>query len=184
MRIIPPVEQEIRRAIRDERARDPLLPITKLQERLERQFNREFSRKYLTKLADKVARETLTEIDRAQIEPRLAGIRENYRVMRERLLQIVYWQPPEDTEGAPRAKPPLNKDVIEACKNLVMMDLAILQAEAAAGLYKKPIAEIAKDIRYDPLPGEVRAVIVAAWERGGMLPRPAIEAMVPDAAMK
>jgi hypothetical protein len=47
MRIVPPVEQEIRRKIRDERAKDPLIPITKLQEKLERHFNRTFALQYL-----------------------------------------------------------------------------------------------------------------------------------------
>jgi hypothetical protein len=41
-------------------------------------------------------------------------------------------------------KLPANRDVNEAAKNIVMMDLAILQAEAAAGMYKKPIEVLAK----------------------------------------
>jgi hypothetical protein len=60
-----------------------------------------------------------------------------------------------------------------------MMDLALLQAEAAAGLYKKPIAEIAKEFRYDPLPPETRMIVIAAWQRGGLLPKSVIEEMVP-----
>jgi hypothetical protein len=59
MCILPPVEEKIRRAIRDERARDPLIPITKLQEHLGRQFNRTFTREYQTKLSEKVGRLTL-----------------------------------------------------------------------------------------------------------------------------
>jgi hypothetical protein len=35
-----------------------------------------------------------------------------------------------------------------------MMDLALLNAEIAAGMYKKPIDAIAKEIRSDPLPDE------------------------------
>jgi hypothetical protein len=46
-----------------------------------------------------------------------------------------------------------------------MMDLALLAAEAAAGMYKKPIAVIAREFQYEPLSGDVRAVIVAAWRR-------------------
>jgi hypothetical protein len=33
-----------------------------------------------------------------------------------------------------------------------MMDLAILRAEAAAGIFMKPIDELARTIHYDPLP--------------------------------
>lgn len=78
MRILAPIEQEIRRAIRDARANDPLISVVGLQDKLERQFNREFSRAYLAKLTHKVARETLVEIDRAKIEQRIAFTRENY----------------------------------------------------------------------------------------------------------
>jgi hypothetical protein len=44
-----------------------------------------------------------------------------------------------------------------ATKNVVMMDLALLSAEIANGMYKKPIEAIVKEYRYDPLPDEVRA---------------------------
>ncbi len=67
----------------------------------------------------------------------------------------------------------------EVAKNIVMMDLAILQAEAAAGMYKKPIEDIARQFQYDPLLHETRMVIIAEWSRGRLLPRVAIEQMVP-----
>jgi hypothetical protein len=60
--------------------------------------------------------------------------------------------------------------VNEAAKNIVMMDSAILQAKAAAGIYEKPIESLAKEIHYEPVPNEVRAVVIAAWTRGGSLP--------------
>jgi hypothetical protein len=41
-------------------------------------------------------------------------------------------------------------------------------------MYKKPLDAIVKQYRYDPLPDEVRAVIVATWTRGGLLPPAAI----------
>jgi hypothetical protein len=69
--------------------------------------------------------------------------------------------------------------VNEAAKNIVMMDLAILQAEAAAGMYKKPLEVLAREVHYKPLPAEVRAVVIAAWTRGELLPEAAIEQMVP-----
>jgi hypothetical protein len=79
----------------------------------------------------------------------------------------------------PRVKPPINRDVDEAAKNIVIMDLAILQAEAAAGMYKKPIEELAKQVDYEPLPDEVRITAIEAWKRGGLVPRAIVETMVP-----
>ena len=60
-----------------------------------------------------------------------------------------------------------------------MMDLALLRAEIANGMYKKPLDAIVREYRYDPLPDEVRAVIIS-WKRGGLLPGAAIEQMVPE----
>jgi hypothetical protein len=104
---------------------------------------------------------------------RVAALRENYRTVRERLSKILWWKPEDG------GKAPSNRDVNEAAKNIVMMDLAILQAEAAAGMYKKPIELLAREVQYEPLSGEVRAVVIAAWQRGGLLPRAVVEKMMP-----
>jgi hypothetical protein len=72
--------------------------------------------------------------------------------------------------------------VNEAAKNIVMMDLAILQAEAAAGMYKKPLEVLAREVHYEPLPIEVRAIVIATWQRGGLLPKDAVEKLVPSQA--
>jgi hypothetical protein len=173
MRILPAVEEEIRRVIRDERAKDPLITVGRLEKALEAHFRRGFAYNYVAKVADKVAREGLAEVDRTRIEERINFTRENYRMMRTELLKIVYWKLGDD---GPK---PLARDKIEAAKNVVMMDLALLAAEAAAGLYKKPIDVIAREIHYEPLAPEMRMVIIAAWKRGGMLPAAAVEEMVP-----
>jgi hypothetical protein len=150
-----------------------------LEHALEKHFDRGFSHQYVSKIADKVSREGLIEMDRTRIEERMNFTRENYRMMRERLVKVIYWQPDYGSELPQR--PPLNKDVIEAAKNVVMMDLALLQAEIANGMYKKPVAQLVKEFQYEPLPQEVRAVIIASWARGGLLPAAAVEQTVPKA---
>jgi hypothetical protein len=85
MRVLPPVEEEIRRIIRDERAKDPLITVSGLEQALEKRFQPGFSRRYVAKVADKVARQALVDIDRMKIEERLDFTRENYRMMREEL---------------------------------------------------------------------------------------------------
>lgn len=180
MRILQPFEEKIRHSIRDELAKKPTITMIGLKEQLEKQFGRDFHHTYVRKLTGKVRNEISHEIDTAKIEPRLASLRENYRVMREELLKIVYWTPADHKEGMPK---PLARDRVEAAKSVVAMDLAILQAEAAAGLYKRPIEEMAKAIHYEPLPGEVRVAVIAAWQRGGLLPLATIEKMVPSGAL-
>jgi len=168
-------EDNLRRAIRDIKALDPLITNVALTERLSKQFDHSFDRAYITKLSGKVARQTLIQMDREQIEERLQFTRENYRMVREQLAKILYWTP-EDAEKLPR---PAAKDRVEAGKTMVMLDLAVLNAEIANGLYKKPVAALVKEFQYEPLHGEIRAVIIAAWQRGGLLPKEAIEEMVP-----
>ena len=83
MRILPPVEEKIRRTIRDAQARDPLINVSGVQKELQRKMHRTFDRTYRKRLCEKVARESRIEVDRAQIEDRMNFTRENYRMMRE-----------------------------------------------------------------------------------------------------
>ena len=48
------------------------------------------------------------------------------------------------------------------------------------GSIKEPITELAREVRYEPVPGEVRGVIIAAWQRGGLLPASVVEWIVPQ----
>lgn len=171
-----PYEDNIKRIIRDIMALDPLITVGKLNEQVSARLNHSFDQRYISKLANKVERQSVAQADHMKVEERLNFTRENYRMVRERLLKIIYWEPAAENPGERR---PANKDVIEAAKNIVMMDLALFQAELANGLYKKPITEIAKTFTYEPLPGEVRTVIIASWMRGGLLPQATVEEMVP-----
>jgi hypothetical protein len=166
MRILPPVEEEMRRAIRDARAADPLISVSGLEKVLEQRFNRGFSRKYIAKLADKVFRQALIEADRTSIEQRLNTTREKFRYASDRLVEVLQSKPADE-------------DTIEAAKNLAMLDLALLKAEIECGMYKKPNDVIAREFQYDPLPAEVRTVVIAAWTRGGLLPATTVEKIVP-----
>jgi hypothetical protein len=89
MRILPPVGEEIGRVVRDERAKDPLITVARLEAALEKHFNRGFSHQYVSEIADKVAREGLIEADRTEIEARMNFTRENYRLMRQELMKTV-----------------------------------------------------------------------------------------------
>ena len=50
------------------------------------------------------------EIDRAQIEQRMSFTRENYRMAREKLMEIMYW----DKDAHPGERPPQKRDIVEA----------------------------------------------------------------------
>lgn len=161
MRILPPFEDKIRSSIRDELAKKPIITMTALKEQLEKEYGRDFHFSYLRKLVGKVRNEMTVEFDRTRIEERMNFTRENYRMMREELLKIVYWK---NEDGPPR---PLARDKVEAAKNVVMLHLALLSVEIANGMCKKPIEALAKEIGYDPLPVKIRMVVIAAWRHGG-----------------
>jgi ATP phosphoribosyltransferase regulatory subunit HisZ len=64
MRTLPPLEEKIRRAIRDAKARNALITVVGLQQELEQKLHRTFDRKYLKKLCEKVHRKALIQADR------------------------------------------------------------------------------------------------------------------------
>jgi hypothetical protein len=117
-----------------------------------------FDQRYIERLHAKVIRQNLVELDHAQIEGRIATTRENYRIVREELMKML-WTPDNAVPGMPK---PLAKDRVEAAKNIVVLDLALSNAEIANGISKKPIDAIVKEYRYDPLPDDVRVAIIAS----------------------
>ena len=46
-------------------------------------------------------------------------------------------------------------------------------------MFKKSVEVLAKEFQYEPLPVEVRGIIVAAWTRGGMLSKASADTVVP-----
>src|SRR5690242_3606040 len=98
MKIMPAVEAEIRRTIRDARAKDPIISIVGLQQVLEQRFERTFTRDYIARIDRKVHKEALTRADRTKLNERLNVTREKFRIASERLMQIIDWKP-EPQEG-------------------------------------------------------------------------------------
>lgn len=175
MKIRPPVEEELRRVIRDARAADPLITVSGLERVLENRFERGFSRRYIAKLADKIHKEALIEADRTQLRERLNVTREKFRIASERLMEILNWEaapPTEDEtfmEYVKRVRPPKYEDIIEAAKTLGMLELALLRAEMEYGQYKDVSAADAESRERPTLPEEQRNSIVAAFGKWGML---------------
>ena len=136
MRVLPPVEEQIRRIIRNERVKDPLIAVSGLEHALEKHFQRGFSHQYVSKLADKVAREGLIEIDRTRIEERVNFTRENYRLARDELVKIIWWTPEKAVPSMPK---PLARDKIEAAKNVVMMTSPCSAPKSPTGCIRSPL---------------------------------------------
>lgn len=176
MKIMPEYEEKIRRAIRDAQAIDPIITIKSMQLMLEKKFNRSFDHRYVTKLLHKVGGEIRTAQERLKIEQRISGIKETNRLMRERLLKIVYWKPSDSADGI---KPPFQVDIIMAAEKIVALDIAMLKLEIDNGIYEAPLEIQTANFRYEPLPPEVAQAMIESWRRGGLLTEEKIRAMVP-----
>jgi hypothetical protein len=85
MRILPPFTEKIRASIRDQLARNPTTTMAALQAVLETEYGRTFHHTCVRKLVGKVRSEVSYEIETAKIEPRVSAMRENYRLIRDRL---------------------------------------------------------------------------------------------------
>ena len=99
MRILPPVEEELRRVVRDARAADPIITVSGLEAVLEKRFNRGFSRTYVAKLAEKVFKESLMQASRTKLDARLNISREKFRILEERLMKIINFEASPPKEG-------------------------------------------------------------------------------------
>lgn len=169
----PEVEDTIKRAIRDAKAIDPLITRDKLLDTLEKKFNHTFDHRYIAKLSDKVFRQVREEANHKAVEHRLTEIRETFRIGRSKLMQIIYWDSSNTS-----MKQPFAEEVVKAVHALVQLDLAILNAELDAGLYRKDAETIKEELRYKPLPGEIREQIVLTYRRWGRLPMLEVEEIV------
>jgi Mor family transcriptional regulator len=157
-------EDKVKRAIRDAMAYDPLLKQSALVEHLDKKFNHSFDYAYISKLSKKVVGEARREFDTAKIGPRLAALRENYRISREALLSII-----ERGLTQSGKNKPWDSVMVDAARSLVVLDIAVLNAEVANGLYKN-LDEAAAKLSYPALPEEQRGHIVSAFQKWNILP--------------
>lgn len=155
-------EDKVKRAIRDAMAYDPLLKQTALVEHLDKKFNHSFDYGYISRLSKKVIGEARREFDTAKIGPRLAALRENYRISREALLTILE----RAKIGNGRV---WDSSLVMAARSLVELDIAVLNAEVANGLYKN-LDEAAAKLEYPALPAEQRGTIASTFKKWNILP--------------
>jgi Mor family transcriptional regulator len=157
-------EDTVKREIRDAIAFDPLLTQTALIEHLDKKFNHKFAHRYISRLTKKVVGQAHAEIDRATIGPRLTALRETYRVSREALLHIIKRGMTEHSKDRP-----WDSVMVDAARSLVVLDIAVLNAEVANGLYKN-LDEAAAKLDYPALPEEQRSTIASTFKKWNILP--------------
>jgi hypothetical protein len=159
--------ETVKRAIRDAIAVDPLVTTVALVDHLNTKFEHSFDPRYIKRLRAKVAGHIHTELDRTSIEQRISSLKETHRIAREALMRIILWRPDPQSQIVQRG--PSAQAVAEAAKNLVMLDIAVLNAEVANGLYKN-LDEAAAKLDYPALPEEQRSTIASTFKKWNILP--------------
>lgn len=165
-------EHQLRLAIRDILARDPLTSVQKLQRDLKlRGFQTAAGNTldwhYVSKIVRKLAREAAFSADEQKIGERLAITKERYRLMVERLWRIIdyKWEYLEQFG----LYPPKTDEIIKAINTLMKLDLAILKAEMDAGIFERKLGTVDLNVyRAAPLDPEKAKQIVQTFKRWGI----------------
>ena len=150
-------ENTLRRAIRSELAKDPLISTNSLQFILDK-GGYHISEQYLLKLIHKVTGEIEYEVDNVDLKARLTSTRERTILIINRLMKIAFWEFEYLKQGI--MMPNLDQQ-INAMQTIINMDLALLRAELIGGIYKgKPGgAEDVQQLLADPI---VKVQIIGA----------------------
>jgi hypothetical protein len=184
-------EHQLKLAIRDAIARNPLMSVVQLQDALkERGFKtaqgNPLDWRYVSRLVRKLNREKALSVDQQKIQERLAITKERFRVMIETLWRIIEWK--SEYIDQYNIFPPKNEDRIKAINTILKLDLAILKAEMDAGIFERKLGSVDLNVyRAQILPAEVAEKIMDVFKRWGIdltLPqRPKlIEAHIVDAS--
>lgn len=165
-------EAEIKRAIRRELALDPLLSSRRLSSRLaadgfHRNDGSDLDHEYILKLIRKINSEAVYRIHNDQIDERMIAVRERFTAIFERLFKIAFWRWEYMQEGIFMPEP---KDQIKAMENIMKYDIALVEAEMDAGIYKRNLGTLEIERRNAPLTPERKAAIELAMKNWGFLP--------------
>lgn len=147
-------ETEIRRAIRDSIALDPLFSLKSLLGILEKRFNHAYDHEYIARLLKKVHAEATPNLDRQQVSDRLRKVRETMRLGQENLLKLAYGQ--ANNGGMISAR-----DRIAAWRAVALLEKLQLDAELDLRIYERtsPIGEM-DAFRSRAIPAEIREIML------------------------
>ncbi len=169
MKIDESKEAAIKREIRLAIVQDPMISVRRLQDRLfERGFktsnNNEISKEYLLKLVHKLNGEAVRVIRDSEIEGRLAQTKQRFSMIFERLFKIAFWEWKYMEEGIFM---PEVKDQIKAMEAIMKMDIALIQAEMDAGIFKRNLGTLEIQKRNAPLTPERKTEILDVLKNWG-----------------
>ena len=157
---------EIRKVVRDILARDPFISSRALQREVSNRLRVPVGRNYIMALVKKVNGELAYEAKHnPDVQDRVRQTMELFRVSREKLARIAFWNPEMARSDSSMLFMPSYKHQIEAIKALAVIEKLGLEMEMDAGIYQRHLGTI--DHRAIPLPIDVKMQIWAAMEAWG-----------------
>lgn len=164
-------ELDLKRIIRDTISLDPLISTRRLQDVLHRNGfstanGNPLDREYIGKLIRKLRKEASSNVDRQVIAERLAGTKERFRVMTDRLLKIAFWDYTKMQDGM---FPPTYQEQIRAIDTVMKWDIAILNAEMDAGIFQRNLGKLEIEKRNRPVDDDQARIILSAMQQWGFV---------------
>jgi hypothetical protein len=165
-------EHQLKLAIRDIVARNPLVSVSALQRDLavlgfKTNQGNPLDWYYVAKVVRKLNREKALAVDQQKIGERLAITKERYRIIIEKLWKVIdyKWEYLEKYGIAP----PGTDEVLKAANTIIKLDLAILKAEMDAGIFDRKLGTVDLNVyRALPLAPDKAAKIAEAFQRWGI----------------
>jgi hypothetical protein len=71
-------------------------------------------------------------------------------------MEIMYW----DKDAHPGERPPQKRGIVEAAKNVAMLDLVLLKAEIETGMHKKRVEGLARNLSHELLSPKIRTIVL------------------------
>lgn len=183
-------EQQLKLAIRNEVARNPVVSVVQLQNALKKRGfqtanGNPLDWRYVSKLLRKLNREKALAVDMQKVNERLAETKERYRVITDKLWKIIDWKIEyllEEGIGMPQTQ-----DIVRAANTIVKLDLAILKAEMDAGIFDRKLGTVDVNMyRRIELNPDTAAIIAGAFRHWGVklelpIQRPKVMEQLPPA---
>lgn len=160
-------EADVKREVRTLLAINPMISSRALTEKM-RERGYPLDRHYLLKIIHKLNGEIERDIDSSEIRSRMAQTRERFQASFERLFKIAFWEWKYLEEGV---QMPETKDQIKALEVIMKMDIALIEAEMDAGIFKRHLGTLAVDPRNVPISQDRKEAIMIAMKNWGMLPQ-------------
>lgn len=163
-------KKTIRAAVRNEMAKNPLMAMETLAQKVSQRLNHPVSRNYVANIVRKVDGSLIQEAASLDLQRDLQKSGEIFRVMKEKLMSIAFWHPNMAADDPSLTFMPFYKDQVNAMKVLAMIEKLGMDIKLDTGMYRRHLGTLELERRNTPLPVEAMDAIGLAFKNWGFKP--------------